>query len=145
MRPAFSRLVLVVLLLALPTAAQQTDQKPNPAPGPSAGESSSRRGDPPTVPKDDTGSYDPVSAQEDIDVGMYYLHKGNIDAAISRFQDAIRLRSNFAKPRLLLAQAYEKKKDKSNALKYYKEYLQVYPKAPDAKSIQNKIDKLSGE
>ncbi len=57
------------------------------------------------------------------------MHKGDIDAAISRYKDAIRLRSNFAKPRLLLAEAYEKKHDKVNALKYYKEYLEVFPKA----------------
>jgi tetratricopeptide (TPR) repeat protein len=145
LRPALGQLVLVVLLLALPAAAQQKNQTPNPPPGPSAGESSSRHGDPPTVPKDDTGNYDPVSAQEDVDVGIFYMHKGDIDAAISRFQEAIRLRSTFAKPRLLLAEAYEKKSDKASALKYYEEYLQVYPKAPDAKKIQNKIDKLSGK
>ncbi len=144
MRSAIGSLAIVVLLLALPAAAQQKDQASNPSPGPSAGESSSRHGDAPTPPKDDAGTYDPVSAQEDVDVGIFYMHKGDIDAAISRFQDAIRLRSNFAKPRLLLAQAYEKKKDKTNALKYYKEYLQVYPKAPDAKTVQNKIEKLSG-
>ena len=73
------------------------------------------------------------------------MHKGDIDAAISRYKDAIRLRSNFAKPRLLLAEAYEKKNDKIGALKYYKEYLVVFPKAPDAKKIQTKIEKLSGE
>ena len=73
------------------------------------------------------------------------MHKGDIDAAISRFQDAIHLRSNFGKPRLLLAEAYEKKGDKIDAVKSYKEYLQVFPKAPDAKKIQNKIEKLSGE
>jgi len=143
--PALGQLVLVVLLLALPAAARQKDQTPNPPPGPSAGESSSQPAGPPPAPKADTGSYDPVSAQEDIQVGMFYMHKGDIDAAISRFQDAIRLRSTFAKPRLLLAEAYEKKSDKASALKYYKEYLQVYPKAPDAKKIQNKIDKLSGK
>jgi tetratricopeptide (TPR) repeat protein len=73
------------------------------------------------------------------------MHKGDIDAAISRYKDAIRLRSNFAKPRLLLAEAYEKKNDKSSALKYYKEYLEVFPTAPDAKKIHSKIEKLSAE
>jgi tetratricopeptide (TPR) repeat protein len=144
MRSALLQFATFIVLTALPAAAQQKDQAPNPSPGPSPGESSSRHGDAPPPPADETGSYDPVSAQEDIDVGIFYLHKGDIDAAISRFQDAIRLRSDFAKPRLLLAQAYEKKKDKTNAIKYYKEYLQVYPKAPDAKAVQNKIEKLSG-
>lgn len=152
MRPALGQLAVVlgILLLALPVAAQQKDQQPSGPSASAAGESSSRPAgaspsESPATKPADTGSYDPVSAQDDIDVGMFYLHKGDIDAAISRFQDAIRLRSNFAKPRLLLAEAYEKKGDKASARKYYKEYLQVYPKAPDTKKIQSKIEKLSNE
>jgi tetratricopeptide (TPR) repeat protein len=150
MRPTPGKLALVVavLLLAFSAAAQdQKGQQPSAPSAPSAGESSSRPAGPsapPATKSADAGSYDPVSAQDDIDVGTFYMHKGDIDAAISRFQDAIRLRSNFAKPRLLLAEAYEKKGDKANELKYYKEYLQVYPKAPDAKKIQSKIEKLAG-
>ena len=76
---------------------------------------------------------------------MFYFHKGDYDAAIGRFEDAIRLRANFAKPRALMAEAYEKKGDKDDAIKYYKEYLQVLPNAADAKKIQSRIDKLSKE
>lgn len=145
MRATLGQLVLVVLLVALSTVAQQGDQKPSPPPaGPPTGESSSKPQPlPPTMPA--TGTYDPVSAEDDIEVGAFYMHKGDIDAAISRYKDAIRLRSNFAKPRLLLAEAYEKKHDKASALKYYKEYLEVFPKAPDAKKVQGRIDKLSSE
>lgn len=78
-----------------------------------------------------------------MEVGTFYMHKGDVDAAIGRFEDAIRLRANFAKPRILLAEAYEKKGDKTTELKYYKEYLQVFPDAPDAKKIRQKIAKLS--
>jgi tetratricopeptide (TPR) repeat protein len=93
---------------------------------------------------DSTGpNYDPYHAEQDVEVGNYYMHKGDVDAAIGRFEDAIRLRANFAKPRILLAEAYEKKGDKTTALKYYKEYLQVFPDAPDAKKIRQKIAKLS--
>src|SRR5271156_1287264 len=147
MRIAIAQLALVLLLLALPAAAQQGDPKPSPPPaGPAPGESSSSKPlNQPPAAMPDTGTYDPVSAEDDIEVGTFYMHKGDIDAAISRYKDAIRLRSNFAKPRLLLAEAYEKKHDKASALKYYKEYLEVFPKAPDAKKIQNKIDKLASQ
>jgi tetratricopeptide (TPR) repeat protein len=95
------------------------------------------------LPPEDDPLWDPFHAQQDIDVGMFYLHKGDIDAAISRFEHAISLRANFAKPRLLLAECYEKKDDPSEAVHYYKEYLQVLPNAPDAKKVREKIDKLS--
>jgi tetratricopeptide (TPR) repeat protein len=89
--------------------------------------------------------YDPYPAEQDVEVGLFYLHKGNVDAAIDRFKDAIQVRPNFAKPRLLLAEAYEKKGDKGEALKYYKEYLQVFPAAPDSKNVRKRIEKLSGQ
>ena len=87
--------------------------------------------------------FDPLPAEKDVKVGTYYMHKGSYDAAIARFQDAIVQKADYAKPRLLLAQLYEKKDDKISAVKYYKEYLQVYPHAPDAKKIQEKIARLS--
>jgi tetratricopeptide (TPR) repeat protein len=104
-------------------------------PGEKADEKSAKPGD----------KYDPYPAEQDLEVGLFYLHKGNVDAAIDRFKDAIQVRPNFAKPRLLLAEAYEKKGDKAEALKYYKEYLQVFPTAPDSKTIRKKIEKLSGQ
>jgi tetratricopeptide (TPR) repeat protein len=152
-------------LFAAPLRAQQKNQAPpNPPPaGNSSGESSSSPNGPPAPPADTSAgqsssnptpkappasnltTYDPVTAEEDVEVGQFYMRKGDIDAAIGRFQDAVRLRSNFAKPRLLTAEAFEKKGDKVDAVKYYKEYLQVLPKAPDAKKIQSRIEKLSAE
>jgi tetratricopeptide (TPR) repeat protein len=128
-----------------PDAPQESSSKkilppddPTPAPKDEA-----KKSKPGVLPPEDDPAWDPFHAQQDIDVGMFYLHKGDTDAAISRFEDAIRLRANFAKPRLLLAECYEKKNDPSEALRYYKEYLQVLPNAPDAKKIREKIDKLS--
>jgi len=89
--------------------------------------------------------YNPLPAQQDVEVGLFYLHKGDVDAAIDRFLDAIQVRPNFAKPRVLLGKAYEKKKDYESAVKYYKEYINILPNAPDAKEVQKKIEKLSKE
>ena len=144
MRAVIPALALILFVASVPVKAKQKDQAPPPPSGSSSGESSSTPNGAPPEPAADAGTYDPVSADEDVEVGSFYMRKGDIDAAISRFQDAIKLRPNFAKPRLLAAQAYEKKGDKINALKYYKEYLQVSPKAPDAKKVQSKIDKLAG-
>jgi tetratricopeptide (TPR) repeat protein len=100
---------------------------------------------PGVLPPEDSPAWDPFHAEQDIEVGTYYMHKGDMDAAIARFEDAIQLKPNFAKPRLLLAEIYEKKHDKQNALQYYKEYLKVFPNASDAQKIRKKIEKLSNE
>jgi tetratricopeptide (TPR) repeat protein len=107
------------------------------------GSKASTAAKPGVLPPEDNPAWDPFHAAQDIDVGTFYMHKGDMDAAIGRFQDAIRLRPNFAKPRILIAEIYEKKGDKSEALHYYKEYLQVFPDAPDAKKVQKKIAELS--
>lgn len=151
-----------------PTQQQQQQGQPQPpttTPSPTQGESdqesSSKKTLPPdpdsakkekahtakagVLPPEDDPAWDPFHAEQDIEVGTFYMHKGDTDAAISRFEDAIKLRANFAKPRLLLAEAYEKKGDKTEAVHYYQEYLKVLPNAPDAKRIQKKIEKLSSE
>jgi len=131
-----------------PVSRESSSKKPTPAPD--------KRGkdavpdEPPPISSDAAkakadaaAKYDPFPAQQDVEVGMYYYHKGDVDAAIDRFLDAIQRRPNFAKPRLLLGRAYERKKDYESAVKYYKEYLQVFPHAPDAKEVNSKIEKLS--
>jgi tetratricopeptide (TPR) repeat protein len=95
--------------------------------------------------EDSNSSYDPYHAEKDIEVGQFYMKKGDIDAAIDRFQDAIKRKPGFARPRLLLGEAYEKKGDKAQAIKYYKEYLEVLPKAPDAAKVRKRIEKLGKE
>jgi tetratricopeptide (TPR) repeat protein len=158
-------------LVALFAGAAAAQQKNSPPPaGNSSGESSSTPNGAPAPPADtppksddappapapaskatpappavDGTTYDPVTAENDVEVGQFYMRKGDIDAAIGRFQDAIRLRSNFAKPRILCAEAFEKKGDKHEAVKYYKDYLKVFPHAPDAKKVQARIEKLSSE
>jgi tetratricopeptide (TPR) repeat protein len=125
---------------ALP-AYPQEKQKPDPSEAPDSNKPATSSSAQPQ--QDSSAKYDPFPAEQDVEVGTFYMHKGDLDAAIGRFQDAIRLRANFAKPRILLAEVYEKKGEKASAAKYYKEYLQVFPDAPDAKKIRQKIDKLT--
>jgi len=87
----------------------------------------------------------PASPEEDMEVAQYYLHKGDPDAAIPRLEEAISERPNLAKPRLMLAEIYEKRGDVPDAVKYYKEYLKAFPSAPDAKKIERKIEKLTNQ
>jgi Tfp pilus assembly protein PilF len=90
-------------------------------------------------------SYDPYHAEKSIEVGLYYFKKGNYDAAIDRFQDAVRFKPNFARAYHLLGEAYEKKGDKAEAVQAYRKYLEILPAADDAKKVRKRIDKLTRE
>ena len=152
MRQRLTRVLLLGLVLASAAwAAQDTPPgTPAPTPPPNAKSKSKPQAQgkksPAQTPMEDTDAPPtPASPEEDMEVAQYYLHKGDPDAAIPRLEEAISERPNLAKPRLMLAEIYEKRGDVPDAVKYYKEYLKVFPSAPDAKKIEKKIEKLTSQ
>jgi len=90
----------------------------------------------------DQPMWDPLRAEKDIEVGKYYMNKGDVDAAIDRFNDAILAKPGFAIPFRYLGEAQEKKGLKREAIKSYTRYLDLLPHADDKEKIQKRIDKL---
>ena len=80
-----------------------------------------------------------------MEVGTFYLKRGNYDAAIERFQDATRYQPKLAKPYVLMGEAYERKGEVDKALAAYRKYLQVYRTAPDREKILKRIEKLESQ
>jgi tetratricopeptide (TPR) repeat protein len=101
--------------------------------------------DAPTTSAPDQPSWDPLRAEKDLEVGQYYMRKGDLDAAIDRFEDAASAKPGFAIPYRYLGEAHEKKGQKRDAIKSYTRYLDLYPHAGDAAKIRKKIDKLWSE
>jgi tetratricopeptide (TPR) repeat protein len=93
----------------------------------------------------DQPAWDPLRAEKDLEVGQYYMKKGDVDAAIDRFQDATTAKPGYAIPFRFLAEAQEKKGLKKQAIKSYQRYLDLYPHAEDGDKIRKKIDKLYKE
>jgi len=128
--------------------SSSTDPKPLPPGGPDSSKAKSSNKKPkdtPTNSAPEQPTWDPLRAEKDLEVGQFYLKKGDLDAAIDRFQDAAAAKPGFAIPYRYLGEAQEKKGDKREALKSYRRYLDLYPHAEDAKKIQKKIDKLWSE
>src|SRR5260370_36377749 len=125
-------ILFAVLLLAAATSmrAQQIDPSTPPPPPPAEAPTEPP---PPAEPV-----FDPLHAQKSIDVGTFYLKKGNYDAAIDRFMDATRLQPKLAIPWKLLGEAYEKKHDNGGALGAYKKDLGLFPPADDAAEGQKR-------
>ena len=93
----------------------------------------------------DQPKWDPMRADKDIEVGKYYLRKGDLDAAIDRFQDAIEAKPGYAIPFRYLGEIYEKQGKKKPAVKAYQRYVDLYPNGEDADKIRKKIEKLHEE
>jgi tetratricopeptide (TPR) repeat protein len=151
----FSRLTFIfaafaVLLVASLGYAQDPQQdsssKPSApaAPAPTKKPSKSNK-DSATKNAPDQPTWDPLRAEKDIEVGEHYMHKGDYDAAIDRFQDAIEAKPGYAIPFRYLGEAQEKKGLKKQAIKSYRRYLDLYPHAEDGEKIKKKLEKLYNE
>jgi tetratricopeptide (TPR) repeat protein len=116
-------------------------------------QSSPAKDNPKAKPNTDTATqnapdqpmWDPLRAEKDLEVGQYYMKKGDVDAAIDRFQDAALAKPGYAIPFRFLGEAQEKKGLKRDALKSYTRYLELYPRAEDKDKIEKKIEKLRSE
>jgi tetratricopeptide (TPR) repeat protein len=73
------------------------------------------------------------------------MRRGDLDAAIDRFQDATTAKPGYAIPFRFLGEAQEKKGLKKQALKSFQRYLDLYPHAEDGEKVRKKIDKLHRE
>jgi tetratricopeptide (TPR) repeat protein len=86
-----------------------------------------------------TPAYNPMLAAHDVEVGKYYMDRGDLDGAIARYKDALRHRPNYAEPCLLLGEAYEKRNDFASAISYYQQYLKILPNASESKKVRKRV------
>jgi len=149
--PALLATVIVFLLcpaqkLHAQQPPEESSSKPAetpPAPPPKS--PTKKNKDSATQSAPDQPTWDPLRAEKDLEVGHYYMRRGDYDAAIDRFNDAIEAKPGYAVPFKFLGEAQEKKKLKKQAIKSYTRYLELFPSAEDGDKIRKKIDKLWSE
>jgi tetratricopeptide (TPR) repeat protein len=86
-----------------------------------------------------TYSFNPLEAEKDLKVGLYYFKKGNYKASTSRFREATLWNPTFAEAFLRLGESAEKLKDKKTAEDAYVKYLALAPDSKDAVAIKKKL------
>jgi tetratricopeptide (TPR) repeat protein len=126
-----------------PEESSSKPDEPPPAPPPKL--PAKKNKDSATQSAPDQPTWDPLRAEKDLEVGQYYMRRGDYDAAIDRFNDAIDAKPGYAVPFKFLGDAQEKKKLKKQAIKSYTRYLELFPSAEDGDKIRKKIDKLWNE
>ncbi|MGH9509107.1 MAG: hypothetical protein ACRD2M_04155 [Terriglobales bacterium] len=86
--------------------------------------------------------YDPHAAEKDVEVGEYYLKRGNLKAAIARFRSALYNKPNDALATFRLAQGLEKARHLAEARENYQRYLKILPKGEFAAECQKALERL---
>ena len=83
-----------------------------------------------------------------VEVGNFYFKQKKYAGALSRYQEAVRVDSDYAPAYLGLGKVYEKIGLKEKALKAYKQYLDELPstkQADEAKDVHEAIARLEKE
>ena len=86
--------------------------------------------------------WNPMKALKDIEVGDYYFRRKNYRAARERYKEALYYKDNDAVASFRLAECQEKLGDKTDAKKYYEQYLKILPEGPFAKDAHAALDRL---
>jgi tetratricopeptide (TPR) repeat protein len=151
----FVKTILILAAVFLPNPAlraraqdppKDSSSKPAEPPAPAPPKPSAKqKKDTATQNAPDQPTWDPLRAEKDLEVGQYYMKKGDVDAAIDRFQDAAVAKPGYAIPFRFLAEAQEKKGLKKQAIKSYQRYLDLYPHAEDGEKIKKKLERLYKE
>jgi tetratricopeptide (TPR) repeat protein len=143
---AFASLICPMQKLHAQQPPEESSSKPaEPPPAPQPKPPAKKNKDSATQSAPDQPAWDPLRAEKDLEVGQYYMKRGDYDAAIDRFNDAIEAKPGYAVPFKFLGEAQEKKKLRKQAIKSYTRYLELFPSAEDGDKIRKKIDKLWSE
>lgn len=86
-----------------------------------------------------TYSFNPLEAEKDLKVGLYYFKKHDYKASTSRFREATLWNPTYAEAFLRLGESEEKMKDKKAANEAYEKYLSLAPDSKDAASVKKKL------
>jgi tetratricopeptide (TPR) repeat protein len=87
--------------------------------------------------------WNPLKAAKDIEVGDYYFKRKNYKGALERYKDALYYKDGDAVASFRLAVCQEKLGDKTEARKYYEQYLKILPQGPFAKDAHASLDRLA--
>lgn len=86
-----------------------------------------------------TYSFNPLEAEKDLKIGLYYFKKGNYKASTNRFREATLWNPGFAEAFLRLGESEEKQKDEKAADEAYKKYLTLSPDGKEAEAVKKKL------
>jgi tetratricopeptide (TPR) repeat protein len=86
--------------------------------------------------------YNPLLAEQNVDIGNFYFKKRNYDAAIQRYLEAIEYQPDSVRAYEALTRAYEKKGDTKEAINAYKEFIEHNPDSPKSQEFRIRLAKL---
>jgi len=85
---------------------------------------------------------DPLLSLQNLNIGNFYYKRKNYDAAIQRYLEALEYQPDSVEVYEALTRAYEKKGDRTSAIKTYREFIEKYPDSPKSPQFREKLARL---
>ena len=95
-----------------------------------------QQGQPAPEPEEEAKPYVPPPAWKSVEVGDFYLKRKSFRAALSRYQEAVKIDPYYAQGYLGLGRVYDRLGLKEKALDAYRKYLDLLPSAKDAEEAK---------
>lgn len=86
--------------------------------------------------------FNPLRAQKEYNVGMFYMHKSSYRAAVTRFTEATRWNPGWEEAYLKLGEAQAKLKHNDDARKSLAKVIELAPDSKEAKEAKKLTAKL---
>ncbi len=118
----------------------QEAQKPQPAPT----EQAPPEEDEEAKPKKEY-TFNPLQAEKEMKVGVFYFRKGSYKAAEGRFREALKWNPALAEAYLRLGETAEKLHDAKAERQAYAKYIELAPQGKNAESARKKLASLPAE
>ena len=125
-----------ITLLAQPSQDASKDTKKN---KPEAVTQEPPEEDASSIPKEYV--LNPLQAEKEYRVGLYYLKKGTVKAAVHRFEEATKWNPGYAEAYEKLGDAYSRLRDEKAAHDADKKFLELQPEGKEAGAVRKKLGK----
>jgi tetratricopeptide (TPR) repeat protein len=86
--------------------------------------------------------WNPMKALKNMEVGDFYFKRKNYRAALERYKEALYYKNGDALASYRIAVCQEKLGDKTEARKYFEQYLKILPEGPLAKDAHSSLAKM---
>lgn len=90
----------------------------------------------------ETRPFDPHKAQKDIEVGDYYAKRGNLKAALARYESALTFQDNNGEAIWKAALTAEKIGNRDAAAKHYRDYVAILPRGEHRAHAEKALQRL---
>ncbi len=86
--------------------------------------------------------WNPLKSSKDVQIGDFYARRKNYKAALDRYKEALYYKEGDAVATFKIGECEEKLGNKTEAKKYFAQYLKILPDGPSAKDARASLERL---